>query len=204
MWDSNNSYSTIPTFFWQSFLTIGWSPTEFGVWVTHMTSQFSPPPVDPGRGQKVKCTCVCVWGGGGLNVSWWVSLDSAPWPLEKASIYRNNPICDDPPPTPKQKNPQFHHTPKNIHFPVNQKSIEIHYFEPPKWSESTYMKISGGGGVSFNFNHSLFQIFYTKLCVYKTYRTGFSFCHLGHALEVGLEVFAVINQIPSVRYAICS
>ena len=40
--------------------------------------------------------------------------------------------------------------------------------------------------------HDTFKDFYTKLCVcctneiYKTYQTGFSFCHLGHAPGVGL------------------
>ena len=52
------------------------------------------------------------------------------------------------------------------------------------------------GGVKYNFisiTKTISKIFYTKLCVcvltnerYKTYRTGFLFCRLGHALGVGL------------------
>ena len=61
----------------------------------------------------------------------------------------------------------------------------------------------GGGGDIIKFqSRSQFQIFYTKHCVYKTYRTGFSFCRLGHALEVGLGVFWVINLIAPVRLSV--
>ena len=38
-----------------------------------------------------------------------------------------------------QKYPQNHHTPKNIHFFVNPKSIEIQNFEPPKIDPSLRM-----------------------------------------------------------------
>ena len=50
------------------------------------------------------------------------------------------------------------------------------------------------GQISFNFNYKVnLKDFYTKLLFvltnerYKTYQTGFSFCHLGHALGVGLD-----------------
>ena len=49
------------------------------------------------------------------------------------------------------------------------------------------------GQISLIFGyHAIFKKKYTKLCVcctnerYKTYQTGFSFCHLGHAPGVGL------------------
>ena len=48
--------------------------------------------------------------------------------------------------------------------------------------------------INFNFKVSQFQRFYAKLCVfltnkrYKTYRTEFSFCRLGHAPGEGLGV----------------
>ena len=50
------------------------------------------------------------------------------------------------------------------------------------------------GQISLNFSfHVNFKDFYTNfVCVltneiYKTYQTGFSFCHLGHAPGVGLR-----------------
>ena len=49
------------------------------------------------------------------------------------------------------------------------------------------------GQISFDFNYKVnFKIFVPNfVCVltnerYKTYQTGFLFCHLGHALGVGL------------------
>ena len=49
------------------------------------------------------------------------------------------------------------------------------------------------GQISFNFNYKVnFKDFYTKLCActhkrkIQNYQTGFLFCLLGHALEVGL------------------
>ena len=68
----------------------------------------------------------------------------------------------------------------------------IFFFCPVPWGPGDGSK----GQISFNFNYKVnLKDFYTKLlCVltnerYKTYflyQTGFSFCHLGHALGVGL------------------
>ena len=55
----------------------------------------------------------------------------------------------------------------------------------------------------FSINKSISKIFITIfVCVlinerYKIYQTGFSFCHLGHALGVGLGVLRGINNIMS-------
>ena len=63
------------------------------------------------------------------------------------------------------------------------------FFCPISWGPGQGSK----GQISFIFNYKVnFKDFYTKLCVYsqmkdtKTYQTGFLFCHLGHALGMGL------------------
>ena len=63
--------------------------------------------------------------------------------------------------------------------------------------------IGSKGQISFNFNFKVnFKDFYSKLCVCshkwkKTYQTSFLFCHLGHALGVGLGLHRGQNQIMS-------
>ena len=63
------------------------------------------------------------------------------------------------------------------------------YFGPAPWGPGEGSK----GQISFNFNYKVnFKDFIPNfVCVltyerYKTYQTGFLFCHLGHAPGVGL------------------
>ena len=81
---------------------------------------------------------------------------------------------------------------------------------PPPWALARGQKVKYH---LISITKSISKIFILNfVCVltnerYKTYQTGFSFCRLGHALEMGLGGYLgakIIFVLLSVRYAISS